>query len=269
MFPSPRSQVALGNATLLPAKLRFALKRLVLIGLLALGGGPFSRADVTGLVTLQGDPNSRDEVFFAGACGPNESPIRHTENWKIGLQRQLADVVVWIETPKLLPVVSNPPTAPLPPPQITQQNCDYVPHVIVAHAGESIEFVNLDPTLHNILAKVYNGPDQPPGDVVFNFGQSYKGQKDQRSFDDPGIYTLQCSVHSWMTAWVRVLPPGAIGMVTGADGKFDLPASKNLTDGDYTVLAWHARFAEPLQQVAHVKNGVAVIDFSFTGAKSL
>src|SRR5260221_123137 len=60
-------------------------------------------ADITGTVTLVGKPNSHDETFVAQASGCGESPVRHTENWKVGPKGELGDVVVWIVDPKGLP----------------------------------------------------------------------------------------------------------------------------------------------------------------------
>ncbi len=228
------------------------------------------RADVTGAVTLKGQPKSKDETFLAEASGCGESPIRHTENWKIGKKGEFADVVVWIVDPKF-----NDRIGARVPDEVTlkQIGCRYDPHVIAVTAMIPFKIVNGDPTLHNIRAKVYNGPGQPPGDTVFNFGQSYQGQTDEKQFDQPGIYTLQCDVHSWMQCWVMVLPQAGVFSqdccaVTDDGGTFKLPLTGILLDGDYKIDAWHPRFLQPLEQTIHVKNGTAKVNLEFDGAKS-
>lgn len=233
---------------------------ILIIGLLAFQS---ARADVTGLVTLQGQPKSKDETFVAASSGCGESPVRHTENWKIGAKGELADVVVWIADPKL-PANAG---AALPKIQVKQLGCRYDPHVIAIQAGVPFQIINGDRTLHNINAKVYDGPGKPPGADVFNFGETYQGQTEDRKFDRPGIFTLQCDVHAWMQCWVRVLPNPCFA-VTGADGTFKLALSGQLSDGDYKIDAWHPRFAQPLEQTVHVQKGVAVVNFQFDGAKS-
>jgi plastocyanin len=221
---------------------------------LLLSLSPIARADITGTVTLDGKPNSKDETFVAQANNCGESPIRHTENWKVGPKGELGDVVVWIVDPKLQPKIG----AALPPEvEIKQLGCRYIPHVIAVQAGVNFKITNDDPTLHNIRAKTNDGPGQPPGTDVFNFGQPTQGQTDEREFDDPGIYTLQCDVHAWMQAWV-----------TGLDGSFNLRQGGELADGDYKIDAWHPRFAQTLEQTIHVKNGMAHADFHFDGSKS-
>lgn len=222
-----------------------------------------AHADVTASVTIQGAPNSPDTTFIASASNCGESSTRHTENWKIGPKGQLADVVVWIVNPKFAPNTPPPPET-----EIKQIGCRYDPHVIAVVAGTPFKILNGDPTLHNILARGYAGADQPPGSTVFNIGQSFKGQVNEEQFDDPGIYTLQCNVHSWMQAWVRVFPHGCFA-VTGADGTCTLQLSAHLLDGTYKIDAWHPRFAAPQETTLTVKSGVGTASFRFDGTKSL
>jgi plastocyanin len=249
----------------LPKRRRFLfLGRIIAACALALLPINSIRADITGVVTLVGKPNSQDETFVARANGCGESPVRKTENWKIGPKGELGDVVVWIVDPKL--TVFDQIYSEV---ELKQIGCRYVPHVIAIRAGEPFRIINGDPTLHNIRAKYSNGPGKPLGDDVpgFNFGQVYQGQTDEKELDDPGIYTLQCDVHGWMQCWVMVLKSGVFG-VTDADGKFKLQQGGELSDGDYKIDAWHPRFAATLEQTIHVKNGTAQANFQFDGAKS-
>ncbi len=232
----------------------------LLLPLLALGS---ARADVTASVTLLGAPGSPDITFIASASNCGESPVRHTENWKIGPKGQLAGVVVWIVDPRFAPSTPAPPE-----PVLRQIDCRYDPHVLAVVAGTPFQIINGDPTLHNVLARAYTGPTDPPGDTLFNIGQSYRGQMSEEQFDAPGIYTLQCNVHSWMQAWVRAFPHGCFA-VTGDDGRAALQLGTHLLDGTYKIDAWHPRFAAPLEQAIVVKNGTAHATFQFQGPKSL
>jgi plastocyanin len=230
------------------------------------------RADITGVVTITGKPNSKDGTIYAPVTGCGESPIRHTENWKIGPKGELADVVMWILDPKFKPVQPQPVlAAPVPPPEIEikQLGCRYVPHVIAVQAGVLFKITNGDPTLHNVRANASAGPGQPPGAELFNIGQPRQGQTDEQKFDAPGIYSLECNVHGWMQAWVMAVPTRMFD-VTDSDGKFKLYQGLQdvLIDGDYKVDAWHPRFADKLEQTIHVKNGSATVNFQFDGAKS-
>jgi hypothetical protein len=152
---------------------------------------------------------------------------------------------------------------------VKQIGCRYVPHVFAVQTGVPFKIINGDPTLHNIRARSYDGPGKPGGPTIFNFGQIAQGQADERQFDDEGIDTLQCDVHPWMQSWVRVLPNRNFA-VTDSDGTFKLWQStdEKLADGDYKILAWHPRFADTVQAIAHVKNHSATVTLQFDGAKS-
>ncbi len=222
-------------------------------------------AQITGTVTLTGKPASQDSTFVAPVSGCGDSPVRHTENWKVGPKGELADVVVWIVDPKPQAITVPPPAQPEV--EVKQLGCSYVPHVIAVQVSTPFKIINGDPTLHNIRAKTSDGPGKPPGADVFNFGEGRQGQVEERQFDSPGIYTLQCDVHPWMQCWVMVLKWGCFG-VTGTDGTYKLRGGDQLADGDYKIDAWHPRFAQMLEQTVHIKNGSAIVNFQFDGAKS-
>jgi plastocyanin len=180
----------------------------------------------------------------------------------------LGDVVVWIVDPKFKPITTRVPNMrDVPEVEIRQLGCRYVPHVIAVQAGVLFKITNGDPTLHNVRAQIAGDPGQPPGADIFNIGQPRQGQTDDEKFDTPGLYQLQCNVHGWMQAWVMALPVSAFS-VSGPDGKFTILGGADIADGDYKVDAWHARFADKLEQTVHVKNGSATVDFQFDGAKS-
>ena len=228
-----------------------------------------AHADITGTVTFTGKPNSKDDTFYAPVTGCGESPIRHTENWKIDPKGELGDVVVWLVNPKYGPPVTSLPPVLTPEIEIKQIGCRYVPHVIAVEAGVPFKITNGDPTLHNVRANASNGPGQPPGPDIFNIGQPRQGQTDEETFDAPGIYTLQCNVHGWMQAWVMALPSRMFA-VSDTDGKFTIrqnPAAP-IADGDYKIDVWHPHFADKLEQTIHVQNGSATVHFQFDGAKS-
>jgi plastocyanin len=226
---------------------------------------PHAHAQITGTITLTGTPKSQDETFSAPVTGCGESGIRHTENWKVGPKGELADVVVWIVDPQY----SANTQSKIQPPEIElkQLGCRYIPHVIAVQSGVLFKITNADPTLHNIRAKVSDGPGKPPGADVFNFGQGRQGQSDEQKFDSPGLYTLQCDVHPWMQCWVMALKDPCFG-VSDTDGIYKLQTGGVLLDGDYKIKAWHPRFAQTLEQTIHVKNGTANINFQFDGTKS-
>jgi hypothetical protein len=130
----------------------------------------------------------------------------------------------------------------------------------------NFKIINGDPTLHNIRAKVYDGPGHRPARTSSTSASPYQGQTDEQ-FDTPGIYTLQCDVHAWMQCWVMVLDNFCF-RGHGYRWRFQNSGGADLADGDYKIDAWHPRFAQTLEQTVHVKNGTANVNFQFDGAKS-
>jgi hypothetical protein len=107
-----------------------------------------------------------------------------------------------------------------------------------ARAGQPIEFLNSDQTLHNISSK----PVSQPG---WNF-VTLQGSSGKRDFKKPEApIKIGCDVHPWMKAWIGVVNHPFFA-VTGADGKFSMAG---LPAGSYTITAWHERLGTVDQQI--------------------
>ncbi len=216
---------------------------------------------ITGRVTLNGKPGSIDTSIFAQTHGCGESPIHKTENWKVGSNGQLADVVVWVTNPTT--AISTPhPTTPV----MNQALCRYEPHVVATTATLGVIYKNSDPVIHNVRARYSTGADAQPGDVIFNVGE-LPAITSMQTFPATGLFSIQCDVHSWMQGWVYVLPESCRGFwaVSATDGSFSIPSPGN---GDFIIHAWHARFHDPVEMKVHTVNGAAVLDVVFDGTKS-
>ncbi|PYQ84790.1 MAG: hypothetical protein DMG03_09955, partial [Acidobacteria bacterium] len=93
------------------------------------------------------------------------------------------------------------PDAPRPAGVVTidQQRCMYRPRVVGARVGQTIEFRNSDPTLHDVhgLSKASND---------FNIGQPLRGMvyKVELKHEEVMLH-IACDVHRWMTAFVGVV----------------------------------------------------------------
>jgi plastocyanin len=110
---------------------------------------------------------------------------------------------------------------------IEQVDREFVPHVTVLQVGTAASFPNRDPILHHVYSfspakpfeiKLYTG--RSPGEVVF---------------DKPGVVTLGCNIHDWMTAYVVVVPTPHFGR-SDASGQVRL---RDLPAGSYELHAWH------------------------------
>lgn len=242
------------------------MQKIVRAALIAglLGGMTFSvHADVTGKVTLKGTPAHPDKTVDTSVdphC-THGKPIK-TEQWKIapnGGMGGLGDVVIAVEKV----ANANAKNSKSAPAMIAQKGCQYHPHVLAVKAGTNVAFKNEDNTLHNIDGSHYLGAGKR-SKPLFNIGQAMKGMVSYHKFVKPGIYHIKCDVHSWMECWVYV-NANAFVTVTGADGKF---AIAGLPDGEYTLKAWQAQFAKPLEKKIKVVNGKATADFQFDAANA-
>jgi plastocyanin len=162
-------------------------------------------------------------------CGRDKD----AEDLVLSPQRAIRNAVVWLASP--------PPNAKATftsvPLSIDQQQCVFVPRVIVVPAGGTVEFLNSDRLLHNIHS--YSKSNPP-----FNRTQP-KGRTIPITFPKPEIVRIGCDLHGWMRAWV-VVAEHPFYRVTGPGGEFalgDLPAGK------YSLNVWHESLGTMTKQV--------------------
>jgi hypothetical protein len=142
---------------------------------------------------------------------------------------------------------------PSEPLLLDQMGCLYVPHVMGAQVGQSLEILNSDPTLHNVHAV-------PVVNQEFNTGQPLPGMKHTHQFTTSEVMVpFKCDVHPWMFAWVGVVDHPFFA-VTGADGSFAL---EGLPPGTYTIEAWHESLGAQTQTVTIGEQETGDITFSF------
>jgi plastocyanin len=140
-------------------------------------------------------------------------------------------------------------------PEIDQDGCIYIPHVVGVQAGQAVTFRNSDGLLHNIKA-------QPTNNRTFNISQPTNMTSTQ-TFSQPEIMIpVQCDVHGWMTMFIGVTNHPYFA-VTGEDGSFTLD---NVPPGTYTLEAWHERYGVTTQQVTIDPNGAATVTFEFNAS---
>ncbi len=115
---------------------------------------------------------------------------------------------------------------------VDQNGCVYKPHVLGVMVDQEIQFLNSDPTNHNIHPL-------PRTNREWNESQPPKGDPKVKTFSKPEVMIpVKCNVHPWMRVYVGVVEHPFFA-VTGEDGSFSL---KNLPPGEYTLEAWHERY---------------------------
>ena len=208
-------------------------------------------AAVSGKAMLKGaKPTMRPLTMDATpACAKQHATPMMSEEVVAAADGSLSNVFVYVK--------AGLPAKPWPiPPKavtITQSGCVYQPHVIGAMVGQSVEFLNNDPTSHNVhpLPRLNN---------EWNQSQSPKGEPIVRTFAKPEIgLPVKCNLHPWMRVFVNVVEHPFFA-VTGADGSFSI---KGLPAGEYTMAAWHERFGTQEFKVKVAAGGAASANFTF------
>jgi plastocyanin len=142
--------------------------------------------------------------------------------------RPVEGAIVWVEQPG-----GKAPPAPIQG-EIIQKNRQFLPALTVLPVGSAIRFPNQDNVQHHVysfsLTKTFDIP-------------LYIGQSPPIQFDRPGIVTLGCNIHDWMSAYILVLDTRVYAQ-TDATGAATL---SNLPSEPITIHAWCPRLrGDPL-----------------------
>ncbi|HEY6903822.1 MAG TPA: carboxypeptidase regulatory-like domain-containing protein [Candidatus Acidoferrales bacterium] len=145
--------------------------------------------------------------------------------------------------------------APTEPVTLTQNECEYVPHVLGIMVGQPLRVVSNDPTTHNIHIMPKAGHDF---DVTQQPGSPAVSDK----FSKPQIMVpVHCNIHNWMEAYIGVVT-NPYYAVTGNDGTFQI---KGVPAGSYTLSIWTATFGAQGREVTVRAGETASVDFTFGG----
>ena len=211
---------------------------------------PATAGAVTGKVTFTGTPPPAEPIKMSSdpRC---MNPDAKTETVMVAGDGSLQNVFVYVK--EGLGNLKFPvPTSAL---VLDQKGCQYRPHVFGVQAGQPIEILNSDMTLHNIHA-------WPQTNQEFNLGQSLQGMKDTHVFTTQEVMVpFRCDVHKWMNSFVGVVAHPFFA-VTGVDGAFAL---NGLPPGTYTLEAWHEKFGTKTASVTVGAKESKDVAFTFSG----
>jgi len=213
---------------------------------------PQTAGIVKGVVRFEGTPppNPRLPVGGNAECAALHSGPAYDEAVLVKDGR-LQNALVYVKS-GLESTVFAWPAAPV---RVANERCLYVPRVAGAMIHQPIEFVNEDPTAHNIHGFSSQGD--------FNFTLLAKGQTNRVKLRKPELaLRVKCDLHPWMTGSVGVFAHPFF-RVTGPDGAFEL---SGLPPGEYEIEAWHERLGTRSRKVTLAARGSADVEFAF-GAK--
>jgi plastocyanin len=255
----------IGRRPAIPAAVAAALSAVVLVASCAgpppppppTGGGkvvdPATAGTITGKVVFAGAPPPVDviRVGIDPVCAQGIGANVQSQAVLIGQDGALANAFVYVKDGVDPTYSFDIPTTPV---TLDQKGCRYTPRVFGVRAGQPIEIINSDATLHNVHAI-------PMMNQEFNQGEPTQGARMQKIFTVPEVMVkFKCEVHAWMTAYAGVMATPYFA-VTGADGSFQL---KGLPPGTYTLEAWHEKFGTRTAKVTIAGAGTQTAAFSFT-----
>jgi len=142
---------------------------------------------------------------------------------------------------------------PKEPVRVANERCIYVPRVAGAQTNQPIEFINNDPTTHNIHGFSSQGD--------FNFSLLGKGLSNTVKLRKPElVLNVKCDLHPWMRGFVGVFAHPFF-RTTGSDGAFEM---SGLPPGDYEIEAWHERFGVVSAKTKLEPKGSADLELVFS-----
>lgn len=195
-------------------------------------------AVISGTIRFEGEAPAAQELNMA--ADPNCLEFHGGEDVfnpqvLVGEQGGLKNVFVYIK--KGVPEDVQPvPDASV---VLDQKGCLFEPRVAGIRAGQNLEMMNSDETLHNVNA-------QAEKQKRFNIGLPMQGMKMTRSFKETEVMVMiKCDVHPWMRAYVGVLKHPYFD-VTGLSGSFEI---EGLDPGIYEIEIWHEVFGRQTREV--------------------
>ncbi|HEY6359826.1 MAG TPA: carboxypeptidase regulatory-like domain-containing protein [Vicinamibacterales bacterium] len=210
---------------------------------------PATAGSVTGRISFEGAVPRPTPIKMASDPICEKQGAAVTETIVVGADGGLKNVFVYVKD-GLGNVRFPVPAAPV---VLDQKGCRYVPHVFGVRAGQPIEIISSDPTLHNIHAI-------PQANREFNTGQPVPGVPHRHTFSTNEVMVpFTCDVHRWMSAYVGVLDHPFYS-VTSEAGDFEL---RGLPPGTYTIEAWHEKLGTQTQTVTIAGKEARTVQFSF------
>jgi plastocyanin len=135
----------------------------------------------------------------------------------------------------------------LPPAKMDQQQCSFVPRVVIVPVGGTVEFLNSDRLLHNVKSMPRENPS-------FNRAQPH-ARTISFNFKQPELLRVDCDLHSWMHGWV-VVAAHPFYALTNESGEFTI---ENVPPGKYTLQVWQEILGIVTQEVTVGKKGDAPV----------
>jgi plastocyanin len=192
----------------------------ICVGQIAIAGG----ATLRGTLSYKGpvpDPQPLEVDHDMDCCA--KVPIL-PETLLVSSHGAVRDAVVWLEG------VEGDKPWPVEKGVMDQVGCVFIPHVTVVGVGQTMEFLNSDPIIHNVHTWPRENAPMSVSQLAKGLGRPIK-----RKFNTPDEIKITCDVHKWMGAWI-IVRDNPYYALTGEDGTFEIT---DVPPGSYTMVIWH------------------------------
>lgn len=215
-------------------------------------GVPAYAATIKGAVSYEGEvPNLKPIDMGADAiCLSKHVSAVMPQVLVLDENKKMANVFVQITSG--LPKQDYP--VPTEPVVLTQEGCQYHPHVVGVQVGQTVKLLNPDGTLHNVhaLCKV---------NAEFNLAMPKFRTEMTRIFDKvETMFPIKCDVHPWMAGWISVMAHPYFN-VSQANGSFEIA---NVPAGTYELEAWHEKLGIQKASVTVTADETKEVNFTFS-----
>jgi plastocyanin len=158
----------------------------------------------------------------------------------------LAGAVIHVEG-----IEAGRPVPKTEPVRLDNRRCAFVPHVVAASVGQTLEMRNEDPFLHDAHALLGT-------ETLFNLALP-KGRTVRHVLDRAGIAHVNCNVrHTWMHAYLFVTDD-PYHTVSDGGGRFSL---EGVPPGRHTIAVWHELLGSRRREVTVAPNETTTVDFA-------
>jgi hypothetical protein len=215
--------------------------------------GPTGTAKVVVKVTLSGSAPAPAKIQTSAdpyCAKVHQAEPLLSQTVQVGADGALIDALVFVKDG-----VTGTYAATQTPVTLDQKGCVYIPHVIGMIAGQPLQIINSDPTLHNIHP-------MPVINTGFNIGMPIQGMKQNRVFPkaEP-VFHVKCDVHPWMSAYLATFTHPFFG-VSNSQGTVEL---NNLPAGTFQIQAWHEKYGVQTQSVSVSAGETKQVAFTYKG----
>ncbi len=207
------------------------------------------RALIQGIVKFEGPIPKGEKIQMSPDCS-REHKSEVFSNEVIVADGKLKNVLV-----RIVKGLEGRPFTDIPQEavEIDQRGCVYAPRVVGVRVGQKVEFINSDPTFHNVRSVTKANEE-------FNVAMPTQNQRLTRIFNKPEIVLqTKCSVHPWMTASLAVMDHPYFSITNDA-GVFRLPL---LDPGSYEVELWHETLGTQVKELKVSADETLDLEFSF------